>query len=512
MGQQIGNYKVIQKLGEGGMGVVYLAEHAVIGRQAAIKLLLPAMSANAEAVTRFFNEARATARIKHPGIVEILDCGTLPNAQAYIVMEFLPGETLGSYAERHGKLSSDVNLARAIVRQVAMALAAAHARGIIHRDLKPDNVFLCSEGGAVDVATVKILDFGIAKLVSAGQMPAVTTTSELLGTPVYISPEQCKGAKDLDHRTDIYSLGCIAFELLTGQPVFHASSLAELIASHMFKPPPPLRELEPTVPAAFADLILRMLAKSPEERPRTMDEIVADIDATGVPPALRGSSVLLSSARPLKLALPTEEPAPPGGIVTLGAGGRPARAAVPTEPPAGSTFSGLVSEARPDGLPAGRRKRAWAIAGGVAAVAGVAALLLGRMPERAHEGGARPAATAATAAAASPLAPTTVDIDVDDRPAGLTVTVDGRPGRVPISLPRGPGTHTLVFQADGYAPMTRTLDATKSRTLVLGMQRRPPAPAPVAVPASKPPAAVKRPGKSPPRKPGKRATDLFLDI
>jgi len=128
-------------------------------------------------VTRFFNEARATARIKHPGIVEILDCGTLPNAQAYIVMEFLPGETLGSYAERYGKLSSDVNLARAIVRQVAMALAAAHARGIIHRDLKPDNVFLCSEGGAVDVATVKILDFGIAKLVSAGQLPRVTTTS-----------------------------------------------------------------------------------------------------------------------------------------------------------------------------------------------------------------------------------------------------------------------------------------------------------------------------------------------
>ncbi|HEY2731742.1 MAG TPA: serine/threonine-protein kinase [Polyangia bacterium] len=511
MGQQIGNYKVIQKLGEGGMGVVYLAEHAVMGRQAAIKLLLPAMSANAEAVTRFFNEARATARIKHPGIVEILDCGMLPNAQAYIVMEFLPGETLGSYAERYGKLSSDVNLARAIVRQVAMALSAAHARGIIHRDLKPDNVFLCSEGGAVDVATVKILDFGIAKLVSAGQMPAVTTTSELLGTPVYISPEQCKGAKDLDHRTDIYSLGCIAFELLTGQPVFHASSLAELIASHMFKPPPPLQELEPTVPAAFADLVLRMLAKSPDERPRTMEEIVADIDATGVPPALRGSAVVLSSARPLKLALPADEPAPSGGVVTMGAGGGRARGPVPSEPPAGSTFSGLVSEARPEGLSAGRRKRAWAVAGGVAAAAGVAALLLGRAPERAHEGAARPTATAA---ATAPLAPTTVDIDVDDRPAGLTVTVDGRPGRVPISLPRGPQTHALVFQADGYASMTRTLDATKSRTLVLGMQRKLAASAPAAAPASQPPApaAAKRPGKTPPRKPGKRATDLFLDI
>jgi len=492
------------------MGVVYLAEHAVMGRQAAIKLLLPAMSANAEAVKRFFNEARATARIKHPGIVEILDCGMLPNAQAYIVMEFLPGETLGSYAERYGKLSSDVNLARAIVRQVAMALAAAHARGIIHRDLKPDNVFLCSEGGAVDVATVKILDFGIAKLLSAGQMPAVTTTRELLGTPVYISPEQCKGAKDLDHRTDIYSLGCIAFELLTGEPVFHASSLAELIASHMFKPPPPLQELEPTVPLAFADLILRMLAKSPEERPQTMDEIVAAIDSTGVPLPLRESSVVLSSARPLKLTLPTDELPSLRGMATVGAGGGRARAPVPAEPPLGSTFSGLVSEARPEGLPAGRRKHAWALAGGVAVVAGVAALLLGRAPERAQQGGASPAA----AAPALPLVPTTVDIDVDDRPAGLTVTVDGRPGRVPISLPRGPETHTLVFEADGYAPMTRTLDATKSRTLVLGMERKPANPAPAAVPAAPPPApaAAKHPGKTPPRKPGKRATDLFLDI
>jgi len=204
--------------------------------------------------------------------------------------------------------------------------------------------------------------------------------------------------------------------------------------------------------------------------------------------------------------------APSGGVVTMGAGGGRAREPVPSEPPAGSTFSGLVSEARPEGLPAGRRKRAWAITGGVAALAGVAALLLGRAPERAHEGGVRPAATAA--AAASPLAPTTVDIDVDDRPAGLTVTVDGRPGRVPISLPRGPQAHTLVFQAEGYAPMTRTLDATKSRTLVLGMQRKPAAPAPVAAPAAQPPApaAAKRPGKTPPRKPGKRATDLFLDI
>src|SRR5579862_7923913 len=363
------------------MGVVYLAEHAVIGRQAAIKLLLPAMSANAEAVTRFFNEARATARIKHPGIVEILDCGTLANGQAYIVMEFLEGETLGAYATRYGKLSGDVNLARALIRQVATALGAAHARGIVHRDLKPDNVFLASDGGAVDVAVVKILDFGIAKLVSPGQMAGVTTTKELLGTPLYISPEQCQGAKDLDHRTDIYSLGCIAFELLTGAPVFQGHSIAQLIAAHMFKEPPPVEELEPTVPLALAQLVRRMLAKAPQDRPRTMDEIVAGIDATGVPAALRGSSVLLSSARPLNLALPVGTAPPRGGVPTLVAGGAGADvvapASSPAEPAAGSTFSGLVSESRPAARPTSRGRKAWALGAGVAALAAVALIAIG---------------------------------------------------------------------------------------------------------------------------------------
>jgi serine/threonine protein kinase len=515
--QQIGNYKVIQKLGEGGMGVVYLAEHAVIGRQAAIKLLLPAMSANAEAVTRFFNEARATARIKHPGIVEILDCGTLANGQAYIVMEFLQGETLGSYSTRYGKLADDPNLARALIRQVATALGAAHARGIIHRDLKPDNVFLASEGGAIDAATVKILDFGIAKLVNPGELPAVTTTRELLGTPVYISPEQCKGAKDLDHRTDVYALGCIAFELLTGAPVFKARSLAELIASHMFKEPPALRELEPTVPAALAELVRRMLAKAPEDRPRTMDEIVAAIDGAGVAPALRGGAVLLSAARPLSLALPVPDPSPSGGVLTLLAGGTRVGPVEPAEPATGSTFSGLVSEARPEVRAPSTHKKAWALGAGAAALAGLALILIARA-----SGGRGTAAAVSTpgsnVVAAPPAAPRTVDIDVEDRPPGLSVTVDGNAAQVPISLPLGAEPHTLVFRADGYEPMTKTLDGTKSRTLVLGM-RRTPEPAPAVPPASRGAGAATKPtakrgAKSRDAKGGKRghATDLFLDI
>jgi len=515
--QQIGNYKVIQKLGEGGMGVVYLAEHAVIGRQAAIKLLLPAMSANAEALTRFFNEARATARIRHPGIVEILDCGTLANGQAYIVMEFLQGETLGSYAARYGKLADDPNLARALIRQVATALGAAHARGIIHRDLKPDNVFLTSEGGAIDVATVKILDFGIAKLVNPGQLPAVTTTRELLGTPVYISPEQCKGAKDLDHRTDIYALGCIAFELLTGAPVFKAQSLAELIASHMFKEPPDLRELEPTVPVALSELVRRMLAKAPEDRPRTMDEIVAAVDDAGVARTLRGGAVQLSEARPLSLALPVTDPSSPNGVPTMLAGGAGGVAVAPVERAAGSTFSGLSADAPPEAPTLDTRTKAWALGAVAAALAGFAglALILIVRASGGHGAGAAPAP--APFAVVPPAEPTTVEVDVEDRPAGLSVTVDGNAGHVPISLPLGAEQHTLVFRADGYEPMTRTLDAMKSRTLVLGMRRTPePAATVVAPPA--PEAATrptaKRATKSRGTKGRKRdhATDLFRDI
>jgi serine/threonine protein kinase len=397
----IGNYKVVQKLGEGGMGVVYLGEHSVIGRQAAIKLLLPAMSANAEAVARFFNEARATARIKHPGIVEIVDCGQLANGQAYIVMEYLEGETLGAYGTRGGKLSGQVELARAIIRQVAAALSAAHARGIIHRDLKPDNVFLASEGGAVETATVKILDFGIAKLVSAGKVPVITHTKELLGTPVYISPEQCKGAKDLDHRTDIYSLGCIAFELLTGAPVFQADSIGELIGHHMFKAPPPLLELEPSVPPAFAALVMRMLAKAADDRPASMDEVVSAIDAEGMSAALRGNTIVLPPVRPLNLTLPM----PPGsGVPTVLAGGIPA--ASREAPTAESTFSGLVSESRPE-IPTAtaRGKKIWAIAGVGAALAVFAWLLVGRAPAPSRAVNVSPAPAAALPAPAPPPAP-----------------------------------------------------------------------------------------------------------
>jgi serine/threonine-protein kinase len=510
--QHVGNYKVIRKLGEGGMGVVYLAEHSVMGRLAAVKLLLPSMSESVEAVTRFFNEARATARIKHPGIVDILDCAQMPNGQAYIVMEFLEGETLGSYVTRHGKLAGAIDVARAILRQVANALSAAHARGIIHRDLKPDNVFLVSEGGATDAATVKILDFGIAKLTQTGKPFAITTTRELLGTPVYISPEQCKGGKELDHRTDIYSLGCIAFEMLAGRSVFEADSLGNLIASHMFHEPPSLVALEPTVPAELGALVARMLAKSPDDRPPTMSDVVAAIDAMGPPTALRGDVVSLPKERQLQMT-PTE--ALPGpGVPTLTVGEYAAHAVQGPAVGAASGPSGAagqVAERSAPNAPRSRRRLALAVGGGAAAIALVAVVVglsSGHAPEP------PPVPAVAVAPVAPPPAPgpsPSVQIDVEDPPPGVKVLVDGMPGALPIELPRGAATHDLVFMAEGYEAMTRSLDATKNRTIVLGMKRVAPAAPPSSAKPSKP-GKKAPPAKAPGKPGGKRKTDLFLDL
>jgi serine/threonine-protein kinase len=404
-------------------------------------------------------------------------------------------------------------VARAILRQVANAVAAAHARGIVHRDLKPDNVFLVSEGGATDAVTIKILDFGIAKLAKGDRPFAITTTRELLGTPVYISPEQCKGAKNLDHRSDIYSLGCIAFEMLTGQPVFIADSLGELIASHMFKEPPAIVDLEPAVPPALGELVRRMLAKSPEDRPRSMEEVVEAIDAAGPPAALRGAVVALPPGRPIDI--PSAEAAGVTGAPTLTVGeyeSHPKHAPTPAAPtpPVPTPGPSVVA-------PAPRGRAVLGLAAGVALAVGVVVWLAVSRPSR------EPPPVAAPAPAAPALKPpapsATVNVDVEDPPAGLTVRVDGKPAALPIALTRGPGQHALVFEAPGHEPVTRSLDGTKDRSIVLAMRPVVVAPPPPAKPTAKPPvpaakASSRKAAKAPAaaKPPGKKKTDLFLDL
>ena len=278
IGEAFGNYTITAKLGSGTMGVVFRAEHVRIARTAAIKVLIPELAQNASGLQRFFNEARATSLIRHPGIVGVFDCGVDATGRAYIVMENLDGETLAARLERSGEIPWAA--ACAIARQVAEAIAAAHDNGIVHRDLKPENVFLVGDHADPEiVGPVKVLDFGIAKLLAADASVHLTMRGTVLGTPEYMAPEQCGGADDIDQRADIYALGIILFEMLNGEPPFLAETVQELFVGHMFHPIPPIGERVPGLPAWLADLLTRMLAKRREDRPASMHEIARALRA-----------------------------------------------------------------------------------------------------------------------------------------------------------------------------------------------------------------------------------------
>jgi len=273
----IGNYRIVGLLGEGAMGVVYLGEHTLMGRRAAIKVLLPEVSHDEEVVARFFNEAKAATVIPHDGIVKIYDLGYHNDGRAYIVMEYLDGETLGDRLRREGRIP--VEQACAIVRQIADALAAAHAEGVVHRDLKPDNIFIAADPEAPNGHCVKILDFGIAKLASRRVDAGFhTRIGRLLGTPPYMAPEQWYGAERVDRKTDIYALGCIFFEMVCGRPPFVEEEVSSLMRAHTQTPPVAASSLEDSVSADLDRLIDRLLTKDPNARIPSMGKVIRALD------------------------------------------------------------------------------------------------------------------------------------------------------------------------------------------------------------------------------------------
>jgi serine/threonine-protein kinase len=272
IGTVLGNYVIRSIVGNGGMGDVYRAEHQRVTKMtAAVKFLHLELSADPIVVERFFDEARAASMIQHPGIVQVFDCG-FHDGRAYLLMELLSGESLRERIMRTGSFVHDPRFVRLVVDQVAGALQAAHAKGIVHRDLKPDNVFLVPSDD-VEAPAVKVLDFGIAKLSKGKPSASVTTTGALMGTPVYMSPEQCRGAGKVDHRSDVYSLGCILFELLTGGPPFLHEGAGEIIAAHIKESAPAPSSRVPGVPPDLDALTLTMLAKEPDDRPQSMAEV-----------------------------------------------------------------------------------------------------------------------------------------------------------------------------------------------------------------------------------------------
>ena len=276
IGQVVGSYHVVKKLGAGGMGELWIGEHVLLGRRVAIKFLLPDVSQDQGIVKRFFDEAKAATQIADPGIVVVYDFGW-HDGRAYIVMEYLVGESAAERLQRSGRIP--VAQALRLVQQVALSLSVAHGRGIIHRDIKPDNIFVVADPSIPGGERAKLLDFGIAKLIGEQGNASQTRADVVMGTPMYMSPEQCRGAGGVDHRTDIYALGCVLFKLVCGRLPFIQATVGDMIASHLLEPPPRPSSFVPEIPPIVDAIILRCLAKSPGERFSTMTELARAIAA-----------------------------------------------------------------------------------------------------------------------------------------------------------------------------------------------------------------------------------------
>lgn len=272
---QLGQYVLETKLGEGGMGVVYRARHAMLRRPTAVKLLLPGRTEE-RSILRFEREVQLTASLSHPNIIAVHDFGRTAEGIFYYAMEYIEGLDLEALVRVDGP--QPAGRVRHILRQVAGALAEAHAVGLIHRDVKPANVMLSE--GTLDKDRVKLLDFGLVKDTS-DRHPGMTDTRTLKGTPLYASPEAIRSPQDIDARSDIYSFGAMGYYLLTGVPVFDGESVVEVCAQHVHKAPvPPSERLGVAVPASLEGLLLRCLRKSPNERPQTAGEVVAALEGS----------------------------------------------------------------------------------------------------------------------------------------------------------------------------------------------------------------------------------------
>ena len=275
-GRTLGNYRVLDKIGQGGMGAVYLGEHVLIGRKVAIKVLLPEVASDQSRLRRFFNEARASAQVRHPSIVDVLDFGTQEDT-SYLVMEYLEGETVRSRVKRTGALPE--TSVRRLGRQVASALAAAHAGQIIHRDLKPENLFLVRDEDVIGKERIKVLDFGIAKLLGdSGDGVVDTGRGTILGSVGYMAPEQASGEGVTDERTDVYALGCVLFEMSCARRPFIAYGFAGVLSMQMHSPAPSPRQHAPDISEDLDAIITRMLARYPADRFASMSDVVAALD------------------------------------------------------------------------------------------------------------------------------------------------------------------------------------------------------------------------------------------
>ncbi|MBI4957044.1 MAG: serine/threonine protein kinase [Myxococcales bacterium] len=265
---RVGPYRIDGELGHGGMGIVFRAEHVVLQKPVAIKVLYPEVARNPLVAGQFVIEARAACRARHPGIVDVTDFGTLADGRAYIVMELVEAPTLATVLQG-GPLAP--GRALGLAREIAAALRAASGRGVVHRDLTPANVFVTEDD------RVKVGDFGLARILDGEESPPRTGERTIAGTVAYMSPEQGLG-EHIDSRSDIYSLGCVLYRMLTGRVPFSGGTLLEIITHHCTSPVPPIVAPEGPVPAHVAAIVERAMAKSPEDRYQSFDEMLVDLE------------------------------------------------------------------------------------------------------------------------------------------------------------------------------------------------------------------------------------------
>jgi eukaryotic-like serine/threonine-protein kinase len=475
IGTRVGNYEIKEKLGEGGMGAVYMGEHPLIGKRVAVKVLLDELVANEMLVTRFFNEAKAANDIRHQNIVDIVDFGKLDKEGGgkivYLVMELLEGQSLAARLDTKRLTFEET---RHILQQCCSGLAASHAKGIIHRDLKPDNLFLVRRGG--DENFVKILDFGIAKLTAVSSTNAKTRTGTLIGTPAYMSPEQCAGRGNIDARSDIYALGIVMYEMLTGHVPFKGEGFGDIVVAQLTETAKKPSELRKDIPPELDAIVMKAIEKEAEARFQSMEELGV---ALSDPATFARSPGAVAYFGAVAAAATTSVPAindAPSGPTAAERSSSDAATIVSAKKKPNTTLSSAASEsAVREPTAAGKSGRRVALIGGGAAAVAAAAVLLVLKLGGGGGGAATTAPTATVVPAPTPTVAVTpkpveqVEVAVKSDPAGAQVVrSDGViVGVTPVTMKLDKGSAPLEVQLnlDGYRSEKRTLTADVNREL-----------------------------------------------